>query len=255
MARRRGGTYREVLRRQRRPRYLSYRKPRRRARRNPKRTVVYSRGGGGSNLGLYLLIGGAAYFLLLRPGGFGSLFGGFGPQPAIAGYTALGGNAYRNNATGQVVTRTATGQLVTSTGMVAPSGVPNWLQPTVQAGAAAIPQIGIGLAQGLVGALTGGVRALFGGTSVSATTAPDGTAAPAPSSVPVPEAPGAGYVPTLPADVVPIDTGAYLPSSVPMPELPGGIPTVPTVDMSLTLAPVDTSAWNVGPTPTDAAFF
>jgi hypothetical protein len=234
--------------------HRSRRRRRTRYRRNPSR-VVYARSGSGlGSMMPYLLIGGAAYFLLLRPGGLSSIFGG--AQPAVAGYTPIGGTYYRNTATGQTVQRLPTGQMVTATGVVAPSGVPNWLQPTVQAGAMAIPQLGIGIVQGLTGALTAGVRSLFG-SSVASTTTPDGQTAT-----------GSGTVSAAP-DVL---SGSYLP---PLPPLPGDLlvipdvslpptdlgslpplPALPDLQMTLTLAPLDTSAWSVdtAPPPDFSAF-
>jgi hypothetical protein len=205
----------------------------------------------------YLLIGGAAYFLLLRPGGLSSIFGA--AQPAVAGYTPIGGTYYRNTATGQTVQRLPTGQMVTATGVVAPSGVPNWLQPTVQAGAQAIPQIGVGIVQGFVGALNLGVRSLFG-SSVAGTTAPDGTGGTAVGSGTVAASPdilsgGGGYLPPLeplPGMDLTMPTWA-LPSETPMPYALPPLPDLSSVSMSvdggatwmtdLTLAPIDTTGW------------
>ncbi len=222
---------------------------RRRYRRNPGGSR--NGGGGRSNLLLYAAIGGAAYFLLLRPGGIGSIFSG--AQPAIAGYTPIGGTYYRNNATGQTVQRTASGQLVTATGVVAPSGVPNWLQPTVQAGAQAIPQLGVGIATSLVGMLTGGVRALFGPSSVAQTTAPDGTATPfgqAASDVLF----GGALPPLEPLPSFDLATPTFaLPAEPSMTYALPPLPDLGSVQLSLdggstwqtdlSLAPVDTSGW------------
>lgn len=231
--------------------------PRRRRSRGFRRNP--HRGGGGGGIGLMplLLIGGAAYFLLLRPGGIGSMFGG-GAQPAIAGYTPVGGNYYRNQATGQTVYRNpTTGLMTTAGGAVAPSGVPNWLQPTVQAGAQAIPMLGIGLVQGAVSALSGGIRSLFGESSVMQTS---GGAVELPSgalSTSSPDVLSGSYVPSLPSDIVSaplpsvLNFGAWsetggvawpsvfepAPSAIFAAEMPSlALPT-------LSLAPVDTSGW------------
>ena len=236
-------------------------------RRNPRTRTVYRSGGGSSNLMLYLAIGGAAYFLLLRPGGLSSLFGG-GTGPAVAGYTPLGGNYYRNAATGQTVYRNpTTGQMTTATGAIAPSGVPAWLQPTVQAGAVAIPQLGIGIVQGITGALSSGIRSLFGdtsvmGTPVSTTELPSGA-----TSVSAPDIlrDGGGYgLPTLPSDLaIPapsMDWAQWFGGGIAQPGIepaPSDLfaAEIPSYQLpTLSLAPVDTSGWFAGDT-TDAGWW
>lgn len=237
-------------RRRKLPRMAGHRIVRGHYRHNPGR-----RGGGGGGIGMMplLLIGGAAYFLFMRPGGaFGAT-----AQPAIPGYTALGGNYYRNQATGQTVYRNpTTGTMTTATGAIAPSGVPTWLQPTVQAGAQAIPQLGIGLVQGLTGALTSGIRSLFGDTSVVGTSAGAVATESGALTTTAPDVLSGAYTPpSLPADIVMptpiVPWGQWLEGGVISPETQLALPSYTDIFaseatmplLSMDLAPVDTSGW------------
>jgi hypothetical protein len=164
---------------------------------------------GGMGIGMIALLGVGAFFLM-RSGALGNIGTMFGGQPAVPGYTAIGGNAYRNNATGQVAYRQPTGQMTTqaSGGTIVPSGGSAWTAPLVQAGVASIPLFGAGIASMIKGFFTGpstgsvtdtgttsptpaGTTGVVSDTGATSTTSPDilsipepgGAIAPAPSSI------------------------------------------------------------------------
>lgn len=219
-----------------------------RYRRNPK-------SGGGIGIGTIALIGVGAFFLL-RSGALGSLGGGLlgGAAPQIPGYTYMGGNAYRNNATGQVAYRQPTGQMTTSPtgGTIVPSGGAAWTAPLVQAGVAAIPALGTGLANLFKGLFSGSVV-----DQSSPAPLPAGTVGGEGTTVTAPDILSGAYA----APAIPEPGGA-----LPMPEVDwaqwfgGGIAqpsamepapsdifgdalAAPSVQTSLVIQPIDTSGW------------
>lgn len=187
------------------------RKRRRRAKSNPRRSYSSNPKGGGLGIGMIALIGVGAFFLLRSGalGGIGTMFGG---QPAVAGYTAIGGNAYRNNATGQIAYRQPTGQMTTQAtgGTIVPSGGGAWTAPLVQAGVASIPLFGAGLASMIKGFFTGpstgsvtdtgttsptpaGTTGVVSDTGATSTTSPDILAIPEPGGPVAPAPSGSIY--------------------------------------------------------------
>ena len=213
--------------------------PRRRYRRNP--------GGGGMGIGMIALIGVGAFFLL-RSGALGSIGAMFGGQPAIPGYTAMGGNAYRNNATGQVVYRQPTGQLTSQPGggVIMPTGGGAWTAPLVQAGVMAIPQLGLGIGQMIKGffgqsSVTDQSTAPASAVGTSGAALPSGGASgTSPDILNIPE-PGGPVAPAPSGDVFSwmsqvAAAPAPAPSDVFTPEV------VPQTSLDVPVAP-DTTAW------------
>jgi hypothetical protein len=226
------------------PRLAGHRVVRGHYRHNPK-------SGGGMGIGTIALIGVGAFFLL-RSGALGGVSTMFGGQPAVPGYTPIGGNAYRNDATGQIAYRQPTGQMTTAPtgGTIVPSGGAAWTAPLVQAGVASIPLLGSGLASMIRGLFSGsvtnptdtspqpaGTTGVISETGATSTTSPDILAIPEPG----------GPVAPAPASIYDWFGGAQV-GAQPAPSDIFADVAVPQTSLDLTLAP-DTSTWFGTPEP------
>jgi hypothetical protein len=236
-------------------------KRRKRTKSNPHR-YRHNPKGGGMGIGMIALLGVGAFFLM-RSGALGSLGTMFGGQPAVPGYTAIGGNAYRNNATGQVAYRQPTGQMTTQAtgGTIVPSGGSAWTAPLVQAGVASIPLFGAGLASMIKGFFTGpstgsvtdtgttsptpaGTTGVVSDTGATSTTSPDILAIPEPGG-PIAPAPGSVYdwFGGTQVGAQPAPTDIFASEVVPQTSLDVSL----APDTSTWFAPVDTTVPDVAP--------
>lgn len=223
----------------------------RRSKSNPRRRYASNPKSGGMGIGTIALIGAGAFFLL-RSGALGNLLGGvgtmFGGQPAVAGYTPIGGNAYRNNATGQIAYRQPTGQMTTQAtgGTIVPSGGAAWTAPLVQAGVASIPLLGSGLASMIKGLFSGsvtnpadtspqpaGTTGVVSDTGATSTTSPDILSIPAPA--------GGDFAPA-PSGSIYDWFGQTQVAAQPAPSDIFNLDVVPQTQLDLSVAP-DTSTW------------
>jgi hypothetical protein len=221
------------------------RRRKKRAKSNP-RGYARNPKGGGMGIGMIALLGVGAFFLL-RSGALGSIGTMFGGQPAVPGYTAIGGNAYRNNATGQIAYRQPTGQMTTQAtgGTIVPSGGAAFTAPLIQAGVASIPLLGAGLASMFKGLFSGsvtdsttpspqpaGTTGVVSDTGATSTTSPDILAIPEPGG-PIAPAPSGSIYDWF---------GGTQVGAQPAPSDIFASDVVPQTALNLSLAP-DTSGW------------